>query len=604
MDKEFIRKCLPEVPPDGLLSWARKECADELGGEYCVYHAERVPVYPDLAEIMEYNSLEPRRTVWAAQCTCTDCYDDFVTRKEPGEENIILIQGEDGQYYTAEPWADIDDDSLSFTMQRPGDAFQCPLCGANVKLIHSRRLRGGRTKQIMVVSVQNIFDYTGIFYWMVWRTVDEDGLSEYGVSPKDAFILTENGGLVRYAHELRTGWYGSARSLPRWKLMTVNHDSIDDRYRDWGSINNQKVGASIYNCFPDLEGTTGEKTGLIEYLNAGGYRPVLYLKKWYRHRALENLCKCGQGKLVAEIIRSAYRFSYSFDIEASEYIDLSKRKPHEMLRLTKGEFKQVRNKHLELSMEMLEQWRTYQLRTNSASFAEYMEYLELFKSKGLKDALDMLRQWPDITMEKLVRYMEKQKLRPRECRLLFDTREMAARLYADRALTREELWPQRLIEAHDRFSQMLTDRENLDKATELQAGFDRVKNMYGHLEWSDGDLCIMLPERNEDLVDEGRTLRHCVGGYGKGHAAGSSLIFFVRRHRRPERSYYTLNISMNGKPKEVQLHGYGNERHGPNKEHEHRIPARVRAFCDRWENEILFPWYAEKQKRQKEELSA
>ena len=216
----------------------------------------------------------------------------------------------------------------------------------------------------------------------------------------------------------------------------------------------------------------------------------------------------------------------------------------------------------------------------------------------------MLRQWPDITMEKLVRYMEKQKLRHRECRLLFDTREMAARLYADRALTREELWPQRLLEAHDRFSQMLTDRENLDKATELQAGFDRVKNMYGHLEWSDGDLCIMLPERNEDLVDEGRTLRHCVGGYGKGHAAGSSLIFFVRKYRRPERSYYTLNISMNGRPKEVQLHGYGNERHGPNKEYCHNIPAKVRAFCDRWEKEILLPWYAEKQRRQKEELSA
>lgn len=78
----------------------------------------------------------------------------------------------------------------------------------------------------------------------------------------------------------------------------------------------------------------------------------------------------------------------------------------------------------------------------------------------------------------------------------------------------------------------------------------------------------------------------------KKHAGGKDIIFFVRHKRRPERSYYTLNIDFScGKPREIQLHGYGNERHGPNKQYSHSIPPKVRAFVDRWEKEVLYPWY-------------
>ena len=79
------------------------------------------------------------------------------------------------------------------------------------------------------------------------------------------------------------------------------------------------------------------------------------------------------------------------------------------------------------------------------------------------------------------------------------------------------------------------------------------------------------------------------------------MIFFIRHYRRPERPYYTLAIDMRNKPTERQLHGYGNERHGPNKEYAHKIPKSVREFCNRWENEVLLTWYAEQQKQKKEQ---
>ena len=50
------------------------------------------------------------------------------------------------------------------------------------------------------------------------------------------------------------------------------------------------------------------------------------------------------------------------------------------------------------------------------------------------------------------------------------------------------------------------------------------------------------------------------------------------------------------KPYQVQLHGYGNERHGPHKEYRHAIPQKVKDFVDRWKREILMPWWNKQKK--------
>ena len=97
---------------------------------------------------------------------------------------------------------------------------------------------------------------------------------------------------------------------------------------------------------------------------------------------------------------------------------------------------------------------------------------------------------------------------------------------------------------------------------------------------------------------EGETLRHCVGEYGKEHAKGKKIILFIRHYRKPERSYYTLNVGFDGwRPYIIQLHGYGNEHHGPHKEYRHTIPKEVTAVVDRWQDEILKPWCAKQAKK-------
>ena len=596
MDKETVRQLLPEQPPEGLVDWAKENCESELGREFCIFHSERFGIAANVAEVLEHNSLEPFRKEWAAVCNCTACGEEFITQKEPGENAIRLVQGEDGWTYTIDVGEPVDP-YMGIEIHREDDTLLCPLCGSEVRLIHTKKLRGGRKKQIMVISVENVGGFTALIYWMVYRWVYEWGYTEYGAVPADAFLLTETGTIVRYTHQNRSGGFGTGqKQLSAWKLTSSNQDTIDRAYQDWGSICNKKVGAFIYDSYPDLEGTSGEKTALMEYLKAGGYRPVAYLKWWRKQRNIENLCRQGQGKLVASIVSESYRYSYDIQREAEKYLDLTKKKPHEMLGMTKSEFRWLRQSGNELTTNSIQQWKKYRGTNGKLPLVEFTRYCQEFTPAGMNSALQLIRLYGDADIDKIFRYMSKNGLHPRETGILLDTRECMKKLY-NRELTSEELWPKHLHETHDRVHQMWADECNRKKKEELLHGFQKVIDNYGCLEWTDGELSVILPKSSADLVREGKVLRHCVGGYSSAHVNGSSTIFFIRRYRRQERPYYTLAINMTGKPKESQLHGYGNERHGEYKQYTHKIPKKVRDFCDRWENEILLPWYADQLKK-------
>lgn len=596
MDKEAVRKMLPTEPPEGLVEWAEKHYGDDLGGEYCIWKSERVPVHPTMDYIMEHNSMAPRRKVWAADCTCTACNDWFLTQKEPGEQAIRLVTGDDGSSYTLDPGEPVDA-YMGIEIQREGDEFLCPICGNQVTLVPAKKLRVAARKQIMVVAVQNVGRYTALIYWMVRRTIHDTGFSELDAYPADAFVLGEAGSLTRYTKQRKTGSYTIVHErLDTWKICTDSTDVIDRPYYDWGSINNKKVGAAVYDEFSDLEGATGEKTALVEYLKAGGYRPVAYLKWWRQQRNIENLCRQGQGKLVASIVSDSYSYSYEIRKEAEKYLDLAKRKPHEMLGMTKQEFRWLRETGTQLTTESVQNWRKYQSVSGKLGLVDFTRYCQEFTKSGIDAAMQLMRLYGDADIDKIYRYMTKDGLHPREIGILLDTRDCMRKLY-NRPLTSEELWPKHLHETHDRVHQMWLDECSKKQKEALLKGFQDVIDKYGNLEWTDGGLSVILPKSNSELVNEGKVLRHCVGGYGNAHVEGRSVIFFIRRYRRPERPYYTLAINMTGKPRESQLHGYGNERHGDRKQYMHSIPRKVRDFCDRWENEILLPWYAEQQKK-------
>lgn len=582
-----IAKLLPTEPPQELVDWTvENHGREELGGEFCVFISERLPVLPRFEEIVERNSFAPIRKEWGAVCNCTACSEEFVTQKEPGMDAIRLINSEDGWNYTLDI-GDPVDPYMGIQVHRKNDHFLCPLCGSEVKLIHARNLRGGRTKRLLVVEARTMDQYLCLVYWLVYRKLSEFGISDYGATPNNAFVLTETGKLVKFRYD-----------TDRWITMRDNAEAFDMIYHDWGSICNKKRGGVIYPVVPDLEGTTGEKTALAEFIQAGGYAPVAYLKLWRHRPGIENLSRQGQSSLVVSICNTAWRYSYDAKAEAGKYLDLTKRKPHEMLRMTKEEFRYLRGHGIGLTVESLELWQKYRAASGTATMEQYMAFKSIAGDSGMRAAIDLIRAYGDGDLDKISRYLDKQHLGLNETGILLDTRNAFRSLY-NRPLTAEELWPRQLHAVHDRIHQMLSLSKDREKDRKYAERFQKIVDILGTTEWTDGNLCVILPRNATDLVREGEILRHCVGSYVGMHAKGERVIFFVRHYRRPERPYYTLCIDMKGVPKEDQLHGYGNEHHGPHKEYHHKIPKKVRAFVDRWKREVLLEWYAQKLKGDK-----
>lgn len=67
---------------------------------------------------------------------------------------------------------------------------------------------------------------------------------------------------------------------------------------------------------------------------------------------------------------------------------------------------------------------------------------------------------------------------------------------------------------------------------------------------------IRVAETGEEILREGRTLRHCVGGYAERHLQGKTTILFMRRSETPEASLYTIEMQGN---RMMQIHGYRND---------------------------------------------
>lgn len=74
---------------------------------------------------------------------------------------------------------------------------------------------------------------------------------------------------------------------------------------------------------------------------------------------------------------------------------------------------------------------------------------------------------------------------------------------------------------------------------------------------------IIVPREPRDIINEGASLNHCVGGYLEFVASGYKTILFLRKVSDPDKSFYTIEV---GDSRIVQIHGNHNRWLGNNPE--------------------------------------
>ena len=584
---------LPKEPPREMEHWVWTDCRDELGGDLCIFRRESVSAY-DEAGIMQTMGAEDwehyektKKTMWGARCTCTACHEDFITGyiskgKYGIASGIEIMQGEDGAFYEGVPAMEDEHCWRADTIQLgETDHLDCPFCGKDLRLTRASDLRHGRTYQLLINSVAVIDGYLVLLYWMARRCFWDWGAGDRSIRPKEAVVLDGNGKQVRYICDAVTGW----------RVATKAFDPARKKYHSVEAANYNKVNALIWPVLPDLGDSTGEKTGVEDYISAGGMWLATYLELWRQHRNVENLVRHGWGYTLGtamdEAVMNQLTGQIGHEIEM-RWISWEEAKPHRMLGMSKEDFKT--SKIWGWPWQIADAWRQHSYYTGECTAAQFNAYRQLLKDDGLQRIVGMVLDGWDLPLGKVVRYLQKQAGDRPEIAVLarqfIDYREMLDAVGG--TPTAEELWPRHLTAAHDRLAEVASDGDKAMYAKRMA----EIAAECRPLTWSDGELCIRVAATPAELTNEGRVLKHCVGTYHKRHAAKTHVIFFVRRVRKPDTPYFTLDIDMTLKiPKEVQLHGYKNEwckKDGGAR----KIPTKVRAFCDRWENEVLLSWFA------------
>ena len=549
----------------------------EIGRPPMLYRRDSIDEAED--EQSPYWGRSIGRRHWGARCLCTYCGEEWIAGWKDG--GIEVIASEDGAgIYSGIPY------ETAYALRfNEGEIVECPFCGTGVQLVRKSKLPPmGRTRRIMVQDIHTLSAggtrYTVLVAWLRSRWVYDTGMED-AIDPVEAYVLDTDGKLLRLKRHTTCTGGQIGDLLPHWKRVKQVRDPNYIRYWSADAINYTKAG-----CFPlapiepeTLADTTGEKTGLAELSAYGICTDVItYLQQWRQHRSLENLVKAGWGYTVNDTVR------YGYDVSA--WADLRERRPGKMLGMSRAETAAIGRLHWDYNKS--KEWRQYREDGGMLTAQAWDGYHRTLGSK----LMTAMAQY-GIKPERAERYLLQQNERGM---FLADTWDMSVRLGMDMT-DPQILFPKALRETHDRLAVAIAEQETLKKSAESQAGFQDILDRYGHLEWSDGSICIRLPRSLTELVREGATLKHCVGSYGSKHISGSDVIFFVRHARRPERSWYTLDIRMSGgEPQEVQLHGYRNElAHGK----ELHIPRRVREFCDRWEREVLLPGWKRMQRQTK-----
>lgn len=85
------------------------------------------------------------------------------------------------------------------------------------------------------------------------------------------------------------------------------------------------------------------------------------------------------------------------------------------------------------------------------------------------------------------------------------------------------------------------------------------ENMHKLVEWSDGNLKIIMPKTSGEIINEGVKQSHCVGRYCERVATGESIVLFLRRAADLEQNFYTMEIKKDMRLLDVvQCRGFEN----------------------------------------------
>jgi hypothetical protein len=307
--------------------------------------------------------------------------------------------------------------------------------------------------------------------------------------------------------------------------------------------------------YSQCEDYFGFPSALFEYGHR--WRNVVSYLAWYCLRPqMEVLHKLGYDSLIEDLIQRG---------SVSSRPDWTKTNPAGFFRLSKAEWKAFHASGA--SPDCLSLWRMVKQHVS----------LEEFLSSGWRNISAEEMRCARETAKKLgldIRHVLRRLEKAGNVRLWVDYIDMAQRLNLD--LSREDVaLPRNLQERHDACVDTLEYQTNVEGMKAYRRRRRKLEQRYC---FDAAGYCIRVPRNSREIIDEGRALCHCVGGYAPRHISGDTTILFLRSAEEPDTPLCTIEMRADGESIR-QIHGYRNDKGLPAPE------ELYRAFLEQW-----LPW--------------
>lgn len=548
-------KDLAETPPEGMIEWAKARKI--IKTEFLIYKAGW---YTE--PITELKSK-------CVDAHCTACGSDM---------KLDYVHGAPchgyGPPFGFRIWEDGKPKECT-----SGDHTKCPECGEKVTALHVGSLRYGHKENGWVMTMGRIpeegkKDRLAVYCWEILRETRKDGGQEWRAYPYEAYIVEETV-IRRCKHWGNVGMSGRHYFAQEWTQTKGFTDTFGDIEHIYCPEGIETVTA----------GTTAENARLAEYMALKTKKyPVNWLRLWLKHRNIDTVFSVGAGEIVAGMIerfREQPRYnSYTGYNKANndtawlQDLDWKQKRPAQIMRMNAGELRDF----IRAGGGAEETEKLIALRKSGIS-VEIPDSLPLLRGTKTEE-LKRLGEFGEET-GKAARYLAAQNRRYKSDRradaaLLVDYFELCGKAgwdITDKAVRH----PANLRRAHDQALSHIQFEEKKALKEKFRRQAERLeKYAFG----ADG-FEIRIPQRENDLIVEGKALKHCVASYAKRHAEGTVTILFIRRSEEPDIPFYTLSIYEDSMTV-CMNNGYRNCGQTPEvKAFEDKFMAWARAGCKR-----------------------
>lgn len=264
-----------------------------------------------------------------------------------------------------------------------------------------------------------------------------------------------------------------------------------------------------------------------------------YLHLYCKHPNLEYIMKAGYGCLIDEYYTGFW--GGIRHIAADRHINWKSNNLLKMLGLNRAEFRLLRGRE--------KQYASYMTWREDYPDIKPKELLLLAEQFGYeRGTLVRFTDATGLTPQRMARYLTEQGITKRD---YDDYLRQCAQLRYNMHDTAIAI-PHDFMAMHTRCSEMIRYNESQEARRKFKENMASRKR----LEFAQDGLSIRQPKNMTEIVNEGKALHHCVGGYAQRHAYGKLHIMLIRTAEKPDVPFYTVEVDLFGKI--VQVRGMRN----------------------------------------------